>query len=134
MPIAAGTNTAMISGRGTSLTTIAAAAIAHSGWVFCSSTTTLGLPYSNAVVNARVASADPPQAITISDSQPIRSSLRSCARWRTTNAATHATRITCSYNTIVHGDQVSTSGWRSAPSVPHSAAPAATRKIPAIGA
>ena len=38
-----------------------AAAIAHSGCVFCSSTTTSGLPYSKAVVKASVASADRPR-------------------------------------------------------------------------
>jgi hypothetical protein len=38
--------------------------MANNGWVFWSSITTVGLPKANAAVNRRVASADPPQAIT----------------------------------------------------------------------
>ena len=37
--------------------------MANRGWVFCSRITTVGLPTTKAVVNRRVAIAEPPQAI-----------------------------------------------------------------------
>jgi hypothetical protein len=38
--------------------------MANNGWVFWSRITVVGLPETKAAVNRRVASADPPQAIT----------------------------------------------------------------------